>query len=95
MTNEIKKCVFINGNRTGYHPDQIYRTATIEELIAHLEELGDYIGMDAPVYLRNDNGYTYGGISLNWEGDVYEGAFDEHRVYIDPEELEELDRAEW
>lgn len=50
--------LFINANRTGYAPDQIRSTMTVAELIAALEEFPD----DAPVYLKHDNGYTYGGI---------------------------------
>ena len=51
--------LFINANRTGYAPDQISHTMTVSELIAALEELPE----DAPVYLKHDNGYTYGGIT--------------------------------
>lgn len=38
--------------------DQIFRTMTVGELIAYLEQFDD----DSPVYLSHDNGYTYGGI---------------------------------
>ena len=51
--------LYINANRTGYTPDQIRRTLTVAELIAVLEGFPE----DAPVYLKHDNGYTYGGIS--------------------------------
>ena len=51
--------LFINANRTGYAPDQISHTMTVAELISALEELPE----DAPVYLKHDNGYTYGGIT--------------------------------
>ena len=50
--------LFINANRTGYSPNQIRSTMTVAELIAALEEFPE----DAPVYLKHDNGYTYGGI---------------------------------
>lgn len=50
--------LFINANRTGYSPDQISSTMTVGELIEYLEQF-DY---DAPVYLKHDGGYTYGGI---------------------------------
>lgn len=50
--------LYINANRTGYTPDQIRRTLTVAELIAVLEGFPE----DAPVYLKHDNGYTYGGI---------------------------------
>ena len=49
----------INANRIGYAPDQIRSTMTVAELMAALEEFPE----DAPVYLRHDNGYTYGGIT--------------------------------
>jgi len=52
--------LFINANRTGYAPDQIRHTMTVAELIAALEDFPE----DAPVYLKHDNGYTYGGITL-------------------------------
>ena len=51
--------LFINANRTGYAPDQISHTMTVAELISALEELPE----DTPVYLKHDNGYTYGGIT--------------------------------
>ena len=57
--------VYINANRSAYAPDRIRRTMTVAELIAALEEFPE----DAPVFLKHDNGYTYGGI--NW--DDFEG----------------------
>ena len=69
--------LFINANRTGYSPDQISHTMTVAELISALEELPE----DAPVYLKHDNRYTYGGIGWNdLEGD-----------WSDDEDLEEVD----
>ena len=53
--------LYINANRTGYSPDQIRHTMTVAELIAALEEFPE----DASVYLKHDNGYTYGGIHWN------------------------------
>lgn len=53
------KALFIDGKRNGYGIDQCGRTLTVGELIALLEEYDD----DRPVYLRNDNGYTYGSIT--------------------------------
>ena len=53
--------LYINANRIGYSPDQIRHTMTVAELIAALEEFPE----DAPVYLKHDNGYTYGGINWN------------------------------
>ena len=62
--------LFINANRTGYAPDQIRSTMTVAELIAALEEFPE----DAPVYLKHENGYTYGGIDwrdleVDWSED--------------------------
>lgn len=58
--------IFIEGTRDGYDLTQIDRykggTLTVEELIGLLEDYAQEAGMDAPVYLKNDNGYTYGGI---------------------------------
>lgn len=53
------KALYIEGKRNGYGPDQCGRTLTVGELIEILEEF-DY---GRPVYLRNDNGYTYGSIT--------------------------------
>ena len=65
------KALFINGNRNGYGPDQCGRTLTVGELIAILSDFDE----DRPVYLRNDNGYTYGSITerdFNTEEDLTE-----------------------
>ena len=51
--------LFIEGNRNGYTPEQCGTTMTVGELIRYLEQFDE----DTPVYLRNDNGYTYGSIS--------------------------------
>lgn len=50
--------IYIDTKREGYGPDQCKRTLTVGELIAYLEQFDE----DRPVYLRNDNGYTYGSI---------------------------------
>lgn len=71
-----KQAVFINGARTGYHPTQCYSTMTVGQLIDVLSEYDE----EAEVYLRNDNGYSYGGID---EEDVYGGSYDENDVFID------------
>ena len=55
----MKKVLFIEGSRNGYGPDQCGRTLTVGELI---ELLSDY-DEESFVYLRNDNGYTYGSIT--------------------------------
>jgi len=51
--------LFIEGRRDGYGIDQIYRTMTVGELKRFLEDYDD----DTKIYLRNDNGYTYGSIT--------------------------------
>ena len=53
------KILFIEGRREGYSIDQIYKTITAGELIEILERLDE----DTEIYLDNDNGYTYGGIT--------------------------------
>lgn len=68
--------LYINAHRTGYAPDQIRHTMTVAEFIAALEDFPE----DAPVYLKHDNGYTYGGIS--W-GDIEEDWSED-----DPEDAE-------
>ena len=54
--NEI---LYIEGRRNGYAPNQCGRTMTVSELIGYLEQFDE----DMPVYLNNDNGYTYGNIT--------------------------------
>ena len=54
-----KVVVFINGSRDGYSVDQVMDTMTVGELIECLSQFDE----DAKVYLNNDNGYTYGGIT--------------------------------
>lgn len=51
--------LFINGKKNGYGTDQCGKTLTVGELIEILQEYDE----DSPVYLRNDNGYTYGSIT--------------------------------
>lgn len=53
------KALYIEGKRNGYGIDQCGTTLTVGELIELLSEF-DY---GRPVYLRNDNGYTYGSIT--------------------------------
>lgn len=50
--------LFIEG-RNGYDPDQCEGTMTVAELIQYLEQFDE----DTEVYLKNDNGYTYGNIT--------------------------------
>lgn len=56
--------LFIEGRRNGYAPTQCGATLTVGELI---DLLSDY-DEDLPVYLNNDNGYTFGSIT----GDSFE-----------------------
>lgn len=58
------KKLFINGKRNGYGTDQCGKTLTVGELIETLQEYDE----NSKVYLRNDNGYTYGSIT---RGDIY------------------------
>ena len=64
--NDGFKGLFIDGKRSGYAPDQCNETMTINQLIEKLEELRDYHNAgNCPVFLYNDNGYTYGHINEN------------------------------
>ena len=53
--------LLIEANRQGYDTDQCGTTMTAGELI---ELLQDY-NSDTPIYISNDNGYTYGSISYD------------------------------
>ena len=55
----MNNAVMIENSRTGYTPRQCGRTFTVGELIAFLEQFDE----ELPLYLSNDNGYTYGSIS--------------------------------
>jgi hypothetical protein len=64
--------LFIEGRRNGYNPSQCGRTMTVGDLIAYLEQFDE----DAEIFLKNDNGYTYGSIdemSFEEEYDDEEG----------------------
>ena len=56
---EKKRAIFIDGRREAYCPNQCYNTMSVGELKEFLEQFDD----DDEVFLRNDNGYTYGEIS--------------------------------
>lgn len=56
---EETKKIFIEGSRDGYSPEQCGKTLTVGELIKLLSNYDK----NALVYLRNDNGYTYGSIT--------------------------------
>ena len=62
--------LYIEGRRSGYAPDDCGKTLTVGELIEILSDFDE----DLPVYLRNDNGYTYGSVQLD---SVTEGEEDE------------------
>lgn len=57
--------LFINGKRNGYDTNQCGKTLTVRELIEELECFED----DMLVFLRNDNGYTYGSVTKQ---DIYD-----------------------
>ena len=56
MTN-----VYIDSRRDGYSPSQCHDTMTVGELIDILSQYDE----DQPVYIRNDNGYTYGSVQMD------------------------------
>lgn len=68
----MKEVLFINGKRNGYSVQQCGRTLTVGDLIEILQGYDE----DMEVFLKNDNGYTYGSIT----------AYD-----IDEEEVDEED----
>lgn len=59
----MAKYVFIDTERTGYEPCQVGQTMTVGELAETFALIADREGDDMKVYLRNDDGYTYGGIT--------------------------------
>ena len=70
----------IEAHRDGYSVDQVYETMTVGDLIYELENYPE----DTPVYISNDRGYTYGGIS---EDDL-------SLKYVEEEEEEEDEEDE-
>lgn len=81
----MKKALFIDGKRTGYGPDQCRQTVTAGELIEILQRMIDreYITSDTELFLRNDDGYTYGEIDPDY---FLTGSYDDNEVVIDEEE---------
>lgn len=61
--------LFIEGRRNGYSTDQCGRTMTVREMIEWLEQFDE----DAEIFLKNDNGYTYGNIDQWSFEEDYEG----------------------
>ena len=74
------KALIIEAHRDGYSVDQVYETMTVGDLIYELENYPE----DTPVYISNDRGYTYGGIS---EDDL-------SLKYVEEEEEEEDEEDE-
>lgn len=57
----MKNILFINAEREGYAVSQINHTMTVGELIDYLSQFDE----DTPVYLKHDNGYTYGAVKYD------------------------------
>ena len=53
-----KMTLFINTKKQGYSPDQCGKTLTVGELIELLEGFDP----ESKIFLKNDNGYTFGSI---------------------------------
>lgn len=73
----LKDVVMINTGRDGYTTEQCGKTMTVGELIEALSEFDE----DTEVYLKNDNGYTYGRIT--------NGRIELEDVEYDPEDEDE------
>lgn len=69
------KVLFIDTIRKWYAPDQFRQTMTVGELIDLLSEFDKV----CPVYLRGDNGYTFGSITMDSisESDIVDSEFQE------------------
>lgn len=67
------RALFIEGRREGYGVEQILHTMTVGELIMFLDQFDE----DAPIYLKNDGGYTYGSITYT----SFEEAEDENEEF--------------
>lgn len=97
MENETRKKLFIDGKRSGYAPCQCGETLTVKGLIKLLSSAIKYGDLDAnsPIYLANDNGYTFGPVNdynSFMVGQTYEDAedldysADPKDLYVDQEE---------
>lgn len=62
-----------NTFREAYGLDDVRRTMTVGELIAHLQDYDP----DTPVYLGFDNGYTYGGLNEHSFEELWDDESDE------------------
>ncbi len=70
----MARTLFIEGRRDGYGIDQCGTTMTVGELIEFLSDFDE----DSPLYLSNDNGYTYGRIT---ERSFFEDEDDDEMEY--------------
>lgn len=62
-----------NTSRDAYDLEDVRRTMTVGELIAHLQDYDP----DTPVYLGFDNGYTYGGLNERSFKELWDDESDE------------------
>ena len=62
-----------NTSRDAYDLEDVRRTMTVGELIAHLQEYDP----DTPVYLGFDNCYTYGGLNERSFEELWDDESDE------------------
>ena len=67
----MAQVLFIDAKREGYTPSQVYETCTVGDLADRLSRIASNYGDDTQVYLRHDNGYTYGGLT-DWSFNVDE-----------------------
>ena len=72
------KVLFIQVERSGYEPKQCPETITVGELI----ELLKWHDHEECIYLKNDNGYTYGHIDPDF--------FEEDDVEVSREQVDKL-----
>ena len=72
----MKRAIFIEGRRDGYHPGQCGNTMTVGELKEFLEQFND----EDEVFLMNNNGYTYGSIT---DSSFESGKYDSEDIYLD------------
>ena len=57
----MRNALIIDATVDGYTREQCGETMTVEELIDYLKQYSD----NTPVYLRYDDGYSYGSITEN------------------------------
>lgn len=62
-----------NTSRDAYDLEDVRRTMTVGELIAHLQDYDP----DTPVYLGFDNSYTYGGLNERSFEELWDDESDE------------------